>query len=185
MTTKQAAVFGIFGPGGEVDVVIDKLLSIGFLNSNIKLLCPITTEQVDIERLQKTMILYFTKIGAGVGLILFFITGLAIVFGSVDAVLSVDLVFLDKIHILLFTTLFGLIFGAASGALIGIGTPQSIELRFSSYIEAGASLLSVRVSNLDEECIVKNSLEFCGALDIAKLNEKHTWESIRVARSQL
>jgi hypothetical protein len=176
MSTKQAAVFGIFRPGNEVSVVMDKLLSTGFLNSKIKLLYPTIGGEVDIECLQKTMIVYFAKIGAYVGAVVFLIVGLVVVFGLVNIEFPVNIGFLNKAYVLMFIVLFGVFIGATSGTLVGIGKPQPIVLRFVSYIDAGATLLSVQVESLDEEISVKKSFESCGGRDIARLVEKQTWK---------
>lgn len=183
MEPKFTAVFGIFRHDDQVKMSIDKLLFNGFSISNIKVFCPSTTsisssEKLDIDRFQKTMIFYFLKIGSCIGAIIFFILGLGIVLKWIEIGLLMDMDIFQKTYVLLFTTLFGFFFGAASGALIGIGTPQTILLRFANYIDAGATLLSVQVRNLDEECAAIQSFESCGASDIAKLDEKQTWDSI-------
>ncbi len=181
MAFKYSALFAVFAPGGEVKMLIDKLHVHGFLNSNIKIVYPTNSAQPDIERLQVTMILYFSKIGAYIGLITFFIIGLVIVSGWLHPGPYINVGFLNETYIVLFTTFFGLIFGAASGALIGIGTPQSAVLRFANYLKAGATLVSVQITNSDEEAAVKSSFKACGARDIIKLNEKATWNSIQLA----
>lgn len=183
MVYNCSALFGVLEPGKEVRMAVDKLRKNGFSNSSIKLLYPGIDGQGDIERLQKTMILYFAKLGAYIGAIAFLIIGVFIVFSAITGDVLVNMNFLGKSLVLIFVVLFGTLVGAASGALIGIGTPQPVVLRFADYIDAGATLLSVQVCSIDEESIAKNTFESCGARDIAKLSENDTWDSARKARS--
>lgn len=64
--------------------------------------------------------------------------------------------------------IFGIGFGAASGALIGIGTPQRALYRYLGYIGTGAKLLSIHVSDLQTKELALTILENTNAEDISE-----------------
>ncbi len=180
MVPKQMAVFGILQRRSQTNTLLRKLESVGFAKSDIKILNPTVIEQPDIKRLQKTMIVHFSMIGAFIGGTLFMVLGLMEVSAGIfNLQLSVEMTVLRRAFAVLFALLFGMIFGAASGALVGIGTPQATLLRFGTYIAAGWTLLSVRVRNVDEESMANMHLESAGAGEIRLLAERQTWASVR------
>jgi hypothetical protein len=179
MAFKDVAVFGIFKLRKEVESALARLQSDGFLNSDIIILNPSLSEEPDVERLQKTMIGSFAKVGSCVGGFIFLIFGLIAASGGIlEGGVFTNTTFLMKALAVLLALFFGVLFGAASGALVGIGTPQPTLLRFGNYIDAGGTLLSVRVGDFDEQCRAKKSVELSGARDVNLLGEANTWSAI-------
>jgi hypothetical protein len=179
MAFESKATFGIFRKDSDVSAAKDKLRAKGFLISNISILYPMKKSQHDIQQLQKTMIVPFAKIGALIGCGIFLIVGICINTGIIPMpALPLKMTFMFQTLALLFTIILGTLFGAASGALIGIGTPQITSKRFGNYLGSGGILMSVHVNNINEERWAHTALEKSGAQDITILNEGQGWESV-------
>jgi hypothetical protein len=61
---------------------------------------------------------------------------------------------------------FGLLLGAASGALVGIGTPEHLSKRYAHYLQDGAILVSVHVDNESQAIRVLEILNATGGVEV-------------------
>jgi hypothetical protein len=173
------ALFGVFPLGEEIKISLKKLSSYGILNSKVRLLGSKSKQLLELNVVMKTMTLAFAKIGSLVG----GSVGLAIVlilfYDPTHSVAHFSSPSLDKFLLMVLIFFLSSIFGAFGGALVGIGTPQSIVFRFGTYIDAGGVLFSVKVDNDLEEENAKRCFEDSGAHEVALLDEEKTWQSIR------
>ncbi len=76
---------------------------------------------------------------------------------------------------------FGGLVGAAGGAMVGIGTPDSAEKRYGQYLESGGVLLSVHLENSEQGLSAQELLTATGGQDVHIINELDTWESVNSA----
>lgn len=173
------AAFGVFRRRVELQTAKTKLMESGFDSSVISVLHPSHPGAKDFPSRQKSNIKNGAIIGAALGGLVFFVLGVMLSLRTAP-ITAFDLPdFLNSPLALIATgVLGGLLFGAAAGALVGIGTPQRAELRYGDYVDAGGMLLSVHVKDADEALKAQTILESAGAEDINLLEESHAWESI-------
>lgn len=181
--SKRKAVFGIFRRESEILAAKNKLRAVGFSTSDITVLSSTKNEPLDIEQSQRTMILPFAKMGFYIGGSIFYLLGL-IINSNMDDMLEPlqNIILLNQTFVLFFVSCFGLIFGAASGALVGIGTPQIVIKRLTNYVDSGGKLLSVYVDSVYKEQLAKVSLATIGARDVTLLTEREGWASVNKHR---
>ncbi len=103
--------------------------------------------------------------------------------GLVGALGGAHMFFNDNMTALMFCSLFGLFFGAASGALVGIGTPQSLRQRYLDSLQEGCILLSVHDRGFVADKSIYQILEETGASEIAEAHEASTWQLLSRATS--
>lgn len=74
--------------------------------------------------------------------------------------------------------LMGVVFGTASGALVGIGAPKSTIKRYSFYIKEGGTVLMLHLKNKNESLKSSEILELAGGQDIHLLEESQIWSQL-------
>ena len=74
--------------------------------------------------------------------------------------------------------LMGVVFGTASGALVGIGAPKSTIKRYSFYIKEGGTILMLHLKNKNESLKSGEILELAGGQDIHLLEESQIWSHL-------
>jgi Protein of unknown function (DUF3341) len=184
MALENNAVFGIFNNTTEVESAISELNQQGFANAKIAVQFPSGTCTKNLRHERTT-----TMIRSGVctggtvgGLVAFF--GLLFNYSGVItfAFLPMPRALMSQISMSFVILAFGIIFGAAIGALIGIGTLCDIKNPFSDYKEVKGIVLSVHIENADEGRIALELLEDAGAKTVSLLPEDYIEDSAKSAK---
>lgn len=82
-------------------------------------------------------------------------------------------------YIVLKGIILGVLLGAGCGALVGMGTPKSVAVRYGDYVgRSGGVLVSVRLENPQEASKITQILEKTGANDIKSMEENETWKKV-------
>ncbi len=79
----------------------------------------------------------------------------------------------------------GIIFGAASGALVGIGTPKNAAKRYGFYLKEGGIVVSVKLINEVDRYRVNQIFEKCRAQDVSELGDQEIWKTIVPEKNRL
>ncbi len=173
---KNLAAFGLYTNKKEAECAIGRLEKNGFLRNDISMLAPERSGKRDFVYEQKTCI----KDGAVVGSVGgFFIFGFA---GFLWSISGRSVMIENTLPFWFISTivgsLMGLIFGAAAGALVGIGIPKSAAKRYGFYLNEGGIVLSVHLKNEADRKIANQILQTTHAQDISELHENEIWTKI-------
>lgn len=178
----EKAAFGLYITRREADWAVRRLEKNGFNREDISILAPQAYGHRNFVYEQRTNIREGALIGALAG---FFILGLVgFIWGFGDRRVTENL-----LPFWFLTTglgcFLGLLFGAASGALAGIGMPKSAAKRYGFYLKEGGIILSVQVRNEKDRARVNQILESTRAQDIAELKESEIWRTIVPEKKKL
>lgn len=173
-TDGSKAAFGIFRRRSEVSAAKAALSANGFSRSDISVLYPSHPGAKDFPSRQKSTVRTGAMMGAAIGGLIFFLIGVAV--SLRNPIISESL--LGQMLFVIAGFIGGAIFGAAAGALVGIGTPQRAELRYGDYVDAGGILMSVHVDNAEQADKAQKTLEQTGAQDINLISEGQGWETV-------
>lgn len=175
------AAFGVFKSMDQAGTATEQLLEKNFLPSEIHLYHPTFIGPNSYPQLRRTLVQSGAIVGAGIGAVAFFILavliGLNVVHVS-DLVVPMDGA--NQVLVVAVGLLFGLLVGAASGALIGIGTPQRLRDVAKQSPESNSVLLTVHVGDGEMANRAQDILEGAGAQDVTFLKENQGWESVYV-----
>ena len=72
----------------------------------------------------------------------------------------------------------GLLFGAAAGALVGIGIPKPAVRRYQFYLREGGIVVMMHLRGEADKVEAHSVLESVGGQDIAVLEETHAWSVV-------
>lgn len=169
MKTHQAA-FGIFRNQNHLDRAIQILQEHGMRRAGILVLHPDRPGQKAFAYEYQTMIRAGALLGGAMGLCIGLMVGAA-AFPESGFMLGLGFM--------------GALFGAASGALVGIGTPESAVQRYMKYLEDGGTLLSVHVRDPKQAGEAIEVLETAGAEDITLGNELSRWRTLFLNKRKL
>lgn len=177
---EKKAVFSIFRDLTEVKKAEKELLQKGFLRSDISVMYPQSEGSQDFPQRQRSSIGKGSLIGAIVGGLIFVTVSVLMSLRIIPAPWTQEAATfqISQIVWIAISLLGGIVVGAASGALVGIGTPESAGLRYGDYIDAGGILISVHVNNAEETRQAQEALEKCEGQDISVLTEGDGWKNI-------
>lgn len=175
MLEHQNATFAVFRTQDEIKIAVRALKRFGFLPSDLVIWQSRPDAAQDFQQQPMYQIRNGSIIGAIAG---------AVILGGMYFMLKSDLVHQD-IWMGLGAILLGGIFGAASGALIGIGTPQSAANRYGIYLNDGGILLSVRSRTPDEVDKAREVLTATRGQDVHVADEEQTWNEAHLERLEL
>ncbi len=183
ISEKKLAAFGLYINKKEAEWAIGRLEKNGFPREDISMLAPQRFGKRDFVYEQKTSIQDGAVIGSVVG---FLILGFAgFLWG-----MSGRSVMTENIVPFWFVStgvgcMIGLLFGAAAGALVGIGTPQSAAKRYGFYLKEGGIVLSVHLKNETDRKLASQILQTTHAQDISELKETEIWSKIIPEKKKL
>lgn len=165
------AAFGVFLTKSEANAAKDELKKNGFSKDDIAVMYPPHRGPRDFLQLQKNLIGTGALVGAIIGGALFLLLWSMPTFQTSPF-------FADRIFVAVLGFIFCVAFGAASGTLVGIGTPKTAGHRYGDYVDAGGILMSVHINEAEEASKAQKVLERSGAQDISLLDESKGWESV-------
>lgn len=130
MKNKNQAAFGIFRRKSEIRLAKNELQARGFSNLNIATLYPARHSGQGSPQEGKTLLVTGALTGAGIGGLVFMIVGFLVYTGAIPLFALQNFSALQGVLLVFGFLVGGIVLGAASGALVGIGTPQSVGKRF-------------------------------------------------------
>ncbi len=163
----QQAAFGVFRRRSEVRRAKAELQAKGFSRSDIAILFR-SRGVPDFRQKQKEVIEAGAIIGAIIGGLVFMVIG----------IITEMKLFSSHPMLVLGGFIGCVILGAASGALVGIGTPKSAARRYGDYVDSGGILMSVHVDDADEARKAQEILDKIGAQEITLLKEDQGWKTV-------
>ncbi len=173
------AVFAIFHLPVDVKKAKIELLSEGFPLDSISILQPPIVGAQNFSQSYKTSISKGAIYGAIVGSTVFIFFGIIVTTQKMNIpVLEAPLYLIEPILLLAIIVLCGTVFGAAAGALIGIGTPESVSHRYSDYVSVGGVLMSVHVNSTEDRRLAEEIMERNFGLDISTIKESESWNFV-------
>lgn len=179
---QNKAAFGVFKKNSEVRTARQILNSLGFTNSDIAILYPPHPGPQDFSQHQRSEVKHGAMIGAAIGGVLLFATAifLSARMSAIDLGTSSTNTphFYQLIILGIVALIGGIILGAATGALAGIGIPQRAGNRYGDYVDAGGILMSVHVDDANKAHTAQEVLAQTGAQDIHLIKEKEGWDLV-------
>lgn len=185
---QHLATYGMFLDHRSATVAVHALKKNGFSEKDISLIAPQKNGQRDFVYQQRTSIREGSIIGATLG---FFILGFVGFLIGLNVVSETQTGFVDSrgFPTWLLTSLIGaaigIVVGAASGALVGIGTPRSAAKRYGFYLKEGGIMLTVSLHSEADRLRANHILEKTGAQDISILDESNTWSTVVPEKQKL
>lgn len=161
------ATFAIYRNKDEVKTAIRSFLKLGFKRSDLSAFQSNRFGNQDFSKSQTYQIrngaIFGADIGALAGGIFMFINGNTI--GTPWAMILLGI-------------LLGGIFGAAAGALVGLGVPSPAAKRYTQYLQSGGILLSVHSGNPHQVTQARTVMSATFGQDIQQMNELNTWDKV-------
>ena len=174
------SVFGAFRTKANVQQAQAQLLRHGFHAHDFVVQHPSMIKTKDVSDVEETHLLAFAKIGAIIGGILIVPFAVLVARNSISVVpFSAQYPFLQQALIVTLGILIGMILGAASGSLVGIGTPQRWPYRYKNYLESGQIVMSVFAPSKRKQRLATKVMVRSGARDVSLLNEVQGWREVR------
>jgi Protein of unknown function (DUF3341) len=180
MSELNKAVFGVFQYNSQISHAKQKLLSEGFYNHDFEVLYPVAEMDDEVSPLKCTQIKLFGLIGALVGGAVFSIVAWLIVYGVIQhfPLQGSDDLLRQALTVAL-GFFVGMIYGAVSGVLVGIGTSRKPSHRYMDQINAGRILMSVTAKTNNKKDEAHKVLALTGAEDIGTNGEENCWSKVR------
>lgn len=172
-THKEFAVFGMYMNRKNINNAIKILTENGHPLSDITVLTPEKSGNRDFVYHQATNVKTGVVIGAAVGFILLGLVGIV-----VGANNRIDTGISSWIMNSSLAALGGLLFGAAAGALAGIGIPKPAARRYKFYLKEGGMVLMMHLRPEDDQTEAWKLLESTGGQDISILEESQIWTAV-------
>lgn len=166
------AVCGIYKSPAAIRFALGSLRAAGFRRSDIKVQMPDSAGPQDFPYRQARRVPEGALIGAGVGAAVGFMLGMLILSGIFGSTRIENMMEFSQLLILIVSVGAGILLGAASGALAGIGVPMPPEGRYRDYVRDGGFLLSVHADNDKWASRARWVLEHTAAKDINAVEEK-------------
>ncbi len=180
MPNSTNAVFAAFRTKDTVMQAQEPLLRHGFYAHDFVTQYPRNSQIKDISDLEETHLLAFAKIGAILGGTLILPFAVLIARNTIAVIpFSTHYPFLQQILILVLGVLGGMVLGAASGSLVGIGTPLRWPYRYKNYLESGRIIMSVYAQTKRKQRLATKILTRAGGRDVSNLNEVSGWREVR------
>lgn len=173
---KKNAAFAVFKERTEVDRAFLDLKAEGFRSNEVSVVLPEHDGAKDFAASDNmTRITQGAITGGSTGLIVGLGLGLLAGYNVLPLVIMAPF---NPIMGALIVGFFGLILGAASGALVGIGTPAKPSERYAAYLDDGGILVSVHVEDPERAQRVMEILERNKGTDISEINEDEAWRGV-------
>lgn len=173
---KKNAAFAVFKERSEVDQAFNELRTEGFRPDEVSVVLPEHGGARDFAASDHmTRITQGAITGGGTGLLVGLGLGLLAGYNVLPLVILAPF---NPLMGALLVGFFGLILGAASGALVGIGTPAKASERYAAYLDDGGILVSVHVEDSERAKRVMEILERNRGTDITEINEDEAWRSV-------
>ena len=129
---------------------------------------------------QESNVLTGVLVGAAVGFVLLGLTGILV--GGND---RIQMGASSWIFTSAMASLGGLLFGAAAGALVGIGIPKPAVRRYRFYLHEGGIVVMMHLLNEEDKGEAHAVLEKAGGQDISVLEETHAWSIVLPEKEKL
>ena len=180
MDSKHTAVFGIYKSTGAAEAAVDRLLEVGFSNSDISVLMPDAASSRDFAHEKNTKAPEGTTTGVTAG---------GAVGGTLGLLAGIGALAIPGLGPFIAAgpnmgALAGMGVGGAVGgligALVGMGIPEYEAQRYEGRVKDGGVLLSVHCDTSDEIDKAEDVLKATGAEDIASSGEKAASSYARV-----
>ena len=170
---KEYSIFGMFLKANQARSAVRVLRRHGFRSKDITILAPDKHGNRDFVYHLESNVLTGVLVGAAVGFVLLGLVGI-LVGGN------------DRIHLGISSSIFtsamasfgGLLFGAAAGALVGIGIPKPAVKRYKFYLHEGGVVVMMHLQNEADKTEAHEVLEKAGGQDISLLEESHLWSVV-------
>jgi len=173
---KKNAAFAVFKEREEVDRAFIELKAEGFRPEEVSVVLPEHDGARDFAASDHmTRIKQGALTGGGTGLIVGLGLGLLAGYNLLPLVIIAPF---NPMMGALLVGFFGMILGAASGALVGIGTPADPTERYAAYLDDGGILVSVHVEDAKRARRVMEILERNNGTDISEINEDEAWRGV-------
>lgn len=170
---REYSIFAMFLKSSEARRAVRSLRRHGFKSSDIIMLTPDKQGGRDFVYHLENNVLTGVLVGAAVGFVLLGLTGILI--GGND---RIQLGTSSWIFTSAMTSLGGLLFGAAAGALVGIGIPKPAVRRYKFYLHEGGVVVMMHLRNEVDKGEAHLVLEKAGGQDISVLEETHAWSVV-------
>lgn len=187
---QELGMFALFLRKSDAYTAIRTLEKNGVTSEDISLLAPQKGGTHDFVYSQTNSLIQGALIGGAMGGILIGLVGLF--FGTKGLVTSPSIDFTNTVAgIGLYpisaavTSILGLIFGAASGVLVGIGSPKSAAKRYGFYLKEGGIVLVVHLKNKADRLLISRILEKNRGQDINILEQSKIWNTIIPEKNKL
>ncbi len=183
MSELNKAVFGVFQYNSQISHAKQKLLSEGFYNQDFEVLYPVIpmeSAEDDISPFKCTQAKLFGLVGALVGGAVFSIFAWLVVYGVIQNFPlqgSEDL--LRQALTVALGFFVGMIYGAVSGVLVGLGTSRKPSHRYTEPINTDRILMSVSAKTVHKKDNVHQPFVLTGAEDIGANEEENGWSKVK------
>ncbi|MBC7741202.1 MAG: hypothetical protein H7061_03335 [Bdellovibrionaceae bacterium] len=186
----SSSTFGLFLSLSDLEKAISKLQKAGFAREDISVLAPQKNGGRNFVYRHRMNISQGAIIGAVLGFFVASFIGFTIGFGNFASFQEVSQTtntgFLPSwVYSSFIGGCLGIFYGAAAGALVGIGSPNSAAKRYGFYLHEGGIMLSVHVKNEIERERANYVLEKSKAQDITDLNESEIWHTVIPEKTKL
>lgn len=180
-------VFALYLKRADADKAAGLLEHNGIKQSDISLLAPQRNGPRNFVYDQTNALVQGAVVGAFIGAVIFGLLGLF--FGArglltttpgFNAITST----FSPVSAAVAATI-GLIFGAAAGVLVGIGSPRTAAKRYGFYLMEGGIVLVVHLRKDTDQLLVQRVLENTGGQDIHILDESKIWSTIIPEKKRL
>ena len=172
MDSKNIAVFGIYKSSGTAEAAVDRLLAVGFSNSDISVLMPDAASSRDFAHEKNTKAPEGTTTGVTAGGAVGGTLGLLAGIGALAIPGVGPFIAAGPIMGALAGLGVGGAVGGLIGALVGMGIPEYEAHRYEGRVKDGGVLLSVHCDTSDEVKKAEDVLKGTGADDISSSGEK-------------
>jgi len=180
-------MFALYLKRNDADLAIRLLERNGFKPEDISLLAPQRNGARNFVYDQKYSLIQGAVIGAFIGAVLLGLAGLffgakglfttnpgynnfGVGFAPITAAVAASI---------------GLVLGAASGVLVGIGSPKSAAKRYGFYLKEGGIVLVVHLKDQADQLVVSRILEKTRGQDINILDQSKIWSIIIPEKKKL
>ncbi len=171
MQNKNTAVFGIYPTVASAEAAVDKLVSLGFSNSDVSVLLADNESTRQFAHEKATKAPEGTATGVTAGGVVGGTLGLLAGIGALAIPGVGPLIAAGPIMAALAGAGVGGAVGGLLGALVGLGIPEYEAKRYEGRVKDGGVLLSVHCSTSDEIKRAKDYLKQSGAEDISSTGE--------------
>lgn len=172
MAGKNTAAFAIFTSRVAAESAVDRLISAGFLSSDVSVLMSDNQGSREFATEKNTKAPEGTATGAGVGGTIGGTLGLLAGIGALAIPGVGPLIAAGPIMATLAGIGVGGTVGGLIGALVGMGIPEYEAKRYEGRVKNGGILVSVHCDTSDEVSRAKEILKNAGGEDIASSGEK-------------
>lgn len=170
---REFSIFAMFMKSSEARKAVRSLRRHGFRSEDILMLTPDKHGSRDFVYHQESNVLTGVLVGAAVGFVLLGLTGILV--GGND---RIQLGMSSWIFTSAIASLGGLLFGAAAGALVGIGIPKPAVRRYKFYLHEGGIVVMMHLRNEEDKGEAHAVLEKADGQDISVLEETHAWSVV-------